>query len=475
MRSLGGGACSGSGCRGRLTVRAYDDEMGERRLHGELHGMQKKVSRADSWWWSPGTIAAAIRRPPSVRWAIGVNGNRNLFLDVLARGFDLDVVLLAGRYTLLEHDAAGTNCFPQWRDSGEHQFVIGGVLIIRENNSRPETRGGFSDAFQLRARHPQPLSLNACAESTRFWRPLRGCRWAAGSSAISIGAIRKVGRAVIPGVGHAIRESRKPLGNGTVYQYQESSGGSLKDDGLKSGATPPHAPSRGLQAMPAGLMPMFQLVGSNSGGGTTAGLTTRRMTTAPIRRFRTCRCEKPLLLECCEIIEGAVLIQAARGHRPETDYLLGHLPRVCLGVGRGGFGWISDAGKMSVDQIRARPRDASENLVRHPGRCLQGHCRPASGYWIHVGSLARWRPWNATGLVFDALIRPLHLGRNFARSLPLIRNLAIVIDQRPPSPPSVRNWINSGSRRCGAFLALIKCHMQDFGGPWMTELAPGAE
>jgi len=162
-------------------------------------------------------------------------------------------------------------------------------------------------------------------------------------------------------------------------------------------------------------------------------------------------------------VQGAVLVQAAPTEA-ESDYLLSIAEREpwVLGV----VGWVDFDAPDIEQRIARRARQAKFVGVRPMLQDLQ------DADWIlqpgrdrALSALARH------GLVFDALIRPVHLSRieQIARRYP---NLAIVIDHA--AKPSVGNEVSRSWRESLRALASypnVVCKLSGL----LTERAPGVD
>jgi D-threo-aldose 1-dehydrogenase len=193
----------------------YVHDIG-RATHGELHAEKFRELAQGG-----GLQALSQLRSDGAISAVGIGVNEiDVCLDVL-REFDLDVVLLAGRYTLLEQEALD-ELFPSCAIRGT-SVVIGGPY--NSGILATGTRGGIPTHFNYE--HAPPFVVERVrrieAVCDRYEVPLA-------AAALQFPLAHPQVASVIPGVGHAARIAQ------TLESYRLAIPGEfwrqLKDDEL---------------------------------------------------------------------------------------------------------------------------------------------------------------------------------------------------------------------------------------------------
>jgi D-threo-aldose 1-dehydrogenase len=206
----------------------YVHDIG-RATHGELHAEKYRELTQGG-----GLRALSQLRSDGAIGAVGIGVNEIAICLEVLREFDLDVVLLAGRYTLLEHDALD-ELFPQCAAKGT-SIIIGGPY--NSGILATGTRGAIPMHFNYERAPPAVIERVRRIETVceRFDVPLA-------AAALQFPLAHPQVASVIPGVGHASRIAetldwyRLPIPDAFWRQ--------LKDDELVRSDAP--TPSQGLQ------------------------------------------------------------------------------------------------------------------------------------------------------------------------------------------------------------------------------------
>ena len=159
--------------------------------HGELHAEKYRELTQGG-----GLQALLELRSDGAIGAVGIGVNEIAICLEMLREFDLDVVLLAGRYTLLEHDALD-ELFPRCAVKGT-SIVIGGPY--NSGILATGTRGAIQTHFNYERAPPSVIERVRRIESVcdHYEVPLA-------AAALQFPLAHPQVASVIPGVGHASR------------------------------------------------------------------------------------------------------------------------------------------------------------------------------------------------------------------------------------------------------------------------------